>query len=125
MVVLTLGKSLALTILLSVIIYGLGEIYLGVINRGVIVLIVGVGVSLAASLLLPFYIAAPIIVAYRIWRLVDGYQQYRKLNIPLVRESNNGQYLMDWAGHCHKPRLTLLLGQNIKCINIKCILLTR
>ena len=57
MIVLTLGKNLALTILLSVIIYGLGEIYLGLINRGVIVLIVGIGVSLAASLLLPFYIA--------------------------------------------------------------------
>ena len=51
MFVLTLGKSLALTILLSVIIYGLGEIYLGEINRGVIVLIVGVAVSLGASLL--------------------------------------------------------------------------
>ena len=48
MFVLTLGKSLALTILLSVIIYGLGEIYLGEINRGVIVLIVGVAVSLGA-----------------------------------------------------------------------------
>jgi TM2 domain-containing membrane protein YozV len=81
MVFLTLGKSLALAILLSVIIYGLGEIYLGVINRGVIVLIVGVAVSLGA-LLLPFYIAAPIIFAYWIWQLVDAYLQYRKLNIP-------------------------------------------
>ena len=81
MVVLTLGKSLALTILLSVIIYGLGEIYLGVINRGVIVLIVGVAISLGASLLLPFNIAALIIFAYWIWQLVDAYLQYRKLNI--------------------------------------------
>ena len=85
MFVLTLGKSLALTILLSVIIYGLGEIYLGVINRGVIVLIVGVAVSLGASLLLPFYIAAPIIFTYSIWQLVDAYLQYRKLNIPRER----------------------------------------
>ena len=85
MVVLTLGKSLALTILLSVIIYGLGEIYLGVINRGVIVLIVGVAVSLGASLLLPFYIAALIIFAYWIWQLVDAYLQYRKLNVPSER----------------------------------------
>ena len=82
MFVLTLSKSLALTILLSVIIYGLGEIYLGEINRGVIVLIVGVAVSLGASLLLPFYIAALIIFAYWIWQLVDAYLQYRKLNIP-------------------------------------------
>ena len=81
----SLGKSLALTILLSVIIYGLGEIYLGVINRGVIVLIVGVGISLAASLLLPFYIAAPIIFVYWIWQLVDAYQQYKKLNQSPVR----------------------------------------
>ena len=86
MVVLTLGKSLALTILLSVIIYGLGEIYLGLINRGVIVLIVGVAVSLAASLLLPFYIAAPIIFAYWIWQLVDAYLQYRKLKQSPVTE---------------------------------------
>ena len=81
----SLGKNLALTILLSVIIYGLGEIYLGVINRGVIVLIVGVGISLAASLLLPFYIAAPIIFIYWIWQLVDAYQQYKKLNQSPVR----------------------------------------
>ena len=81
MFVLTLGKSLALTILLSVIIYGLGEIYLGEINRGVIVLIVGVAVSLGANLLLPFYIAALIIFAYWIWQLVDAYLQYRRLNI--------------------------------------------
>ena len=81
MFVLTLSKSLALTILLSVIIYGLGEIYLGEINRGVIVLIVGVAVSLGASLLLPFYIAALIIFAYWIWQLVDAYLQYRRLNI--------------------------------------------
>ena len=80
MIVPTLGKNLALTILLSVIIYGLGEIYLGLINRGVIVLIVGIGVSLAASLLLPFYIAAPIIFVYWVWQLVDAYQQYKKLN---------------------------------------------
>jgi len=81
-----LGKSLALTILLSVIIYGLGEIYLGLINRGVIVLIVGIAVSLAASLLLPFYIAAPIIFAYWLWQLVDAYQQYKKLNERSVNE---------------------------------------
>jgi TM2 domain-containing membrane protein YozV len=82
MFVLTLSKSLALTILLSVIIYGLGEIYLGEINRGVIVLIVGVAFSLGASLLLPFYIAALIIFAYWIWQLVDAYLQYTRLNIP-------------------------------------------
>ena len=82
MFVLTLGKSLALTILLSVIIYGLGEIYLGEINRVVIVLIIGVAVSLGASLLLPFYIAALIIFAYWIWQLVYAYLQYRRLNIP-------------------------------------------
>jgi TM2 domain-containing membrane protein YozV len=81
----SLGKSLTLTILLSVIIYGLGEIYLDVINRGLIVLIVGVGISLAASLLLPFYIAAPIIFVYWIWQLVDEYKQYKKLNQSPVR----------------------------------------
>lgn len=79
-IVLTLGKSLALTILLSIFIYGLGEIYLGLINRGVIVLIVGVAVIFATSLLLPFYIALPIIFVYWIWQLVDAYQQYKKLS---------------------------------------------
>ena len=85
-IVLTLGKSLALTILLSVIIYGLGDIYLGLINRGVIELIVGVGVSLAASILLPFYIATPIIFVYWSWQLVDAYLQYKKLKQNPVKE---------------------------------------
>ena len=80
-----MGKSIALTIILSVIIYGLGEIYLGLINRGVLVLIVGVGISLAASLLLPFYFAAPIIFVYWIWQLVDACQQYKKLNQSVAR----------------------------------------
>ena len=79
-----LSKSLPLAILLSVIIYGLGEIYLGLINRGVLVLIVGVGISLASSLLFPFYIYAPIILVYWIWQLVDVYLQNRKLKVKSI-----------------------------------------
>jgi len=57
-------KSLALTIILSVIIFGLGQTYLGLIGRGLAILIVGFVGSILVSILLPFYVSLPIINAY-------------------------------------------------------------
>jgi TM2 domain-containing membrane protein YozV len=73
------SKSLALTIVLSVVIFGLGQIYLGLIGRGLAILIIGFVVSFAVYLLLPFYFSLPIIVPYWIWEIVDAYRSYNKV----------------------------------------------
>jgi TM2 domain-containing membrane protein YozV len=72
-------KSLTLTIILSVIIFGLGQTYLGLIGRGLAILIVGFVGSILVSILLPFYVSLPIITAYWIWQIIDAYQSYNKI----------------------------------------------
>jgi TM2 domain-containing membrane protein YozV len=64
-------KSLALTIILSVIIYGLGQIYLGFVKRGIIILIAGFVATIVLSLFLPFYLSLPFLVAFWIWQIFD------------------------------------------------------
>jgi TM2 domain-containing membrane protein YozV len=72
-------KSHALTIILSVIIFGLGQIYLGLIGRGLAILIVGFVGSIVVSISLPFYVSLPVITAYWIWQIIDAYQSYNKI----------------------------------------------
>jgi TM2 domain-containing membrane protein YozV len=71
-------KSLAVTIVLSVIIYGLGQIYLGLVKRGMIILIAGYVGSVVLSLFLPFYLSIPFIVAFWIWQIYDAYKLHNK-----------------------------------------------
>jgi TM2 domain-containing membrane protein YozV len=70
-------KSLALTIILSI--FGLGQTYLGLIGRGLAILIVGFVGSIVVSILLPFYVSLPVITAYWIWQIIDAYQSYSKI----------------------------------------------
>jgi TM2 domain-containing membrane protein YozV len=72
------SKSLALTLILSALISGLGEIYLGLISRGLAILIAGFAIGFGLSLLLPFYLSLPIILIYWIWQIIDAYQQFKK-----------------------------------------------
>lgn len=71
-------KSLAVTIVLSVIICGLGQIYLGFVKRGIIILIAGYIISILMGLFLPFYLSIPFIVAFWIWQLYDAYKLCNK-----------------------------------------------
>jgi TM2 domain-containing membrane protein YozV len=71
-------KSLALTIILSVIIFGLGQIYLGLIGRGLAILIGGFVGSLVLSMLLPFYISLPLIIVFWIWQIIDAYKSTKR-----------------------------------------------
>lgn len=71
-------KSLALTIILSVIVYGLGQIYLGFTKRGLTILIVGYAIAIVLSFFLPFYLSAIFIIGYWIWQIIDAYKSYNK-----------------------------------------------
>ena len=72
------SKSLVLTLILSALISGLGEIYLGLIQRGVIILVIGIAITVALNLLLPSYIAIPAGFVYWGWQLYDAYRQFKK-----------------------------------------------
>jgi TM2 domain-containing membrane protein YozV len=72
-------KSLGVTIVLSVIIFGLGQIYLGFVKRGIIILIAGYVGSVVVSLFLPFYLSIPFIVVFWIWQIYDAYKLHSKI----------------------------------------------
>jgi len=74
-----LGKSLKITILLAVLVSGVGHIYLGVIKRGIIILIIGLALWYIISWFVPFPLSWAIIGAYWIWQIVDVYQIYKKM----------------------------------------------
>ena len=72
-------KSLALTIILSVIIIGLGQIYLGLIGRGLAILIAGFVGSIVLSIFLPLHLSLPIIIIFWAWQIFDAYNSYKKV----------------------------------------------
>ena len=78
-----LAKSLALTIILAVLIAGLGHIYLGYKKRGVINLIDRIAKCLAIILLIPFpmgWIIGPIFGGgFWLWQLIDVVRLHNKI----------------------------------------------
>ncbi|HEY9399379.1 MAG TPA: hypothetical protein VIP29_05745 [Nitrososphaeraceae archaeon] len=77
-----MAKSLALTIVLAVIIAGVGHIYLGYKKRGVIILIARIAIWLAVIWLLPFpftWIIGLILGGgFWVWQLIDVVRLYNK-----------------------------------------------
>ncbi|AIF82327.1 hypothetical protein NTE_00245 [Candidatus Nitrososphaera evergladensis SR1] len=73
-------KSLGLAILLSVLISGLGQIYLGFVKRGVLILAGGIGYSAAVNFLLGPYLdwlTIALILPFFIWQVYDTYKLYK------------------------------------------------
>ena len=76
-----MAKKLWLTILLAVIVTGLGHIYLGFVKRGIIILVVGIAIWIIGELLFPErYGLLGIGGVFWIWQLWDVYKHYKKLN---------------------------------------------
>ncbi|TLX86699.1 MAG: hypothetical protein E6K94_02595 [Thaumarchaeota archaeon] len=74
-----MAKSLAITILLAVLVSGVGHIYLGVIKRGIIILIVGIAIWIIVPWFVPFPLSWVIGAGYWIWQIVDVYMLYKKM----------------------------------------------
>jgi TM2 domain-containing membrane protein YozV len=70
-----LTKSLPLTIILAVIISGVGHMYLGYVKRGIIILVIGITIWAITSWLIPF--GWIIGIAYWIWQIYDVYKLYK------------------------------------------------
>ncbi|MDW0120904.1 MAG: hypothetical protein QOK64_10340 [Nitrososphaeraceae archaeon] len=76
---LTLIKSLKVTVLLGFLLAGVGHIYLGFIERGIIILIIGITFGYIVSSFVPFPLSWLLIGPYWIWQLVDVYNLYKKM----------------------------------------------
>lgn len=73
------AKSLGITILLAVLVSGVGHIYLGIIKRGIIILIVGIAIWIIVPLFVPIPLSWVIGGGYWVWQLVDAILLYRKM----------------------------------------------
>jgi TM2 domain-containing membrane protein YozV len=74
-----LAKRLGITILLAVLVSGVGHIYLGSTKRGIIILVVGIAIVIIVPLFIPFPLSWVIGGAYWIWQLIDVILLYRKM----------------------------------------------
>ena len=73
-----LAKSLALTIVLAVLVAGVGHIYLGFIRRGIIILVIGIVLWIVASLRVQYPYMWIITIAYLGWQIIDAFIHYKK-----------------------------------------------
>ncbi|RPJ28082.1 MAG: hypothetical protein EHM25_10440 [Nitrosopumilales archaeon] len=76
-----MAKSLAITIILSLLVAGVGHIYLGVVKRGIYILIFGIVLLIIASWFVPSPLSWALVIIYWIWQIVDAYRQYTKLKL--------------------------------------------
>ena len=78
-----MAKSLALTIILAVVIAGVGHIYLGYKKRGVIILIARVAIWLGVALFVPFPFSLVFGVilggGFWVWQLIDAVRLFNKM----------------------------------------------
>ena len=76
-----LAKRLWLTVLLAVVIWGVGHIYLGLVKRGIIILVAGIAIWLIVPQVIPYPWSWLIIIRYWLWQIWDAYKHYKKLNV--------------------------------------------
>jgi TM2 domain-containing membrane protein YozV len=90
-----MGKSLAITILLAVVIAGLGHIYLGYKKRGIIILIGRIAIWLTVAVLIPFPLSLVVGLVFGggfwLWQLIDVVSLFNK------RKSNLGEPINEKA----------------------------
>ena len=79
-----MAKSLAVTILLAVVIAGLGHIYLGYKKRGIVILIARIAIWLSVAFLVPFPFPLSIVLGlvlgggFWLWQLIDVVRLFNK-----------------------------------------------
>lgn len=77
-----LAKSLAVTIVLAVVIAGLGHIYLGYKKRGIVILIARIAIWLGVALLVPFPLSLVLGLilggGFWLWQLIDVVRLFNK-----------------------------------------------
>ena len=80
---LILIKNLTITLLLSVLVPGVGHIYLGVHHPGIIIFLIGVFLRFVADVFLPFPLNWGIFGIYWGWALIHVYRIYKVISGPV------------------------------------------
>jgi hypothetical protein len=75
-----LSKRLWLTILLAILIWGVGHVYLGHVKQGITILIIGIVVAFVMPWFIPYPWSWIIPIGFWVWQIFDGYKHYDKLN---------------------------------------------
>jgi TM2 domain-containing membrane protein YozV len=78
-------KNLGITILLGVLVSGVGHIYLGIIKKGIIILIIGIAIAIIVPVFVPYPFSWIIGGVYWVWQLVDAIRSYRKRKSGLLQ----------------------------------------
>ncbi len=76
-----MAKRLWLTILLAILVWGVGHIYLGFIKRGIVILVIGLILAFVMPWFIPYPYIWAIVIGYKIWQIWDTYKYYKKLNL--------------------------------------------
>jgi len=72
-----LTKSLGMTILLAILVSGVGHIYLGIVKRGIVILIVGIAIWIIIPWFVPYPFSWVITGGFWIWQVVDAYRKFK------------------------------------------------
>jgi TM2 domain-containing membrane protein YozV len=75
------AKRLWLSILLAILVWGVGHIYLGFIIRGIVILVIGLILAFVMPWFIPYSYIWAIVTGYKIWQIWDAYKYYKKLNL--------------------------------------------
>ena len=73
-----LGKTKIIATILTIVIWGLGHVYLRHIKRGVALFFLGFAIMLGASFLIPFPFSLVVAVGYIIWLIYDVFKIINK-----------------------------------------------
>lgn len=76
-------KSLAITLLLSVLVPGVGHIYLGVHHPGIMIFLIGVFLRYVTDVFFPFPLNWAIFGIYWAWALIHVYRIYKVISGPV------------------------------------------
>ena len=77
---LILLKSLTITLLLSVLVPGVGHIYLGVHHPGIMIFLIGVFLRFVTDIFFPFPLDWAIFGIYWAWALIHVYRIYKVIS---------------------------------------------
>jgi TM2 domain-containing membrane protein YozV len=80
MVVISTSKKI-LAVILSIVIWGLGHMYIGRIKRGIVILLSGIAIMFLASVLTSSLVSLLVALGYLIWLIYDLSKIIRKINL--------------------------------------------
>ncbi len=71
-------KRLAVTMILAIVLGGIGHVYLGFLKKGLVIFFVGIALDIVLVFLIGYlgYIPA---IAFWIWQIIDAYKTHKRL----------------------------------------------